>query len=126
MGITSIAGATKPQSSYEFPDYQEKIEQLQKQIENLQGRVGKVNEGENEAEVKQQRVEMIQSQISQIQTQIQRLESMESSRNVKEVAADAIEENLLAPERVASEVTTENKNEKSDRSVSETKLDILV
>ena len=119
MSIISIAGVKSAQSGYEFPDYQEKIEQLQSQIENLQTRVGKVKEDENAAEVKQQRVEMIQSQISQIQTQIQRLETMEGKRDLKEIASEVIEATRY-PEGVSAD-----EGEKEQASP-ETKLDILV
>ncbi len=123
MSIVSIAGVMKSQSGYEFPDYQEKIEQLKTQMENLQNRIGKVSDDESDVNVRQQRVEMIQSQISQIQVQIQRLQTMDGNRNTKEVSAELLKANLETPERIVFEQNPEKKTEEVE---SEKKLDVLV
>ena len=123
MSIVSIAGVMKSQSGYEFPDYQEKIEQLKTQMENLQNRIGKVSDDESDVNVRQQRVEMIQSQISQIQVQIQRLQTMDGNRNTKELSAELLKANLESPERVVFEQNPERKTEEVE---SEKKLDVLV
>ena len=123
MSIVSISGVMKSQSAYEFPDYQEKIEQLKTQMENLQNRIGKVSEDESDVNVRQQRVEMIQSQISQIQVQIQRLQTMDGNRNTKELSAELLKANLESPERVVFEQNPERKTEEVE---SEKKLDVLV
>ena len=121
MSIISIAGVKSSQSGYEYPDYQEKIEQLQSKIENLQAKVGKASDGVDSAEAKQQRLEMIRSQITQMQTQIQRLETMEGKRNQDEVSAEVIEATKFAPGS-----TDAAEGEKKDQATPETKLDILV
>jgi len=130
MSIISIAGVTRAQGAYEFPDYQEKIEQIQSQIENLQSRMTKEQDGSEEPKVKQQRVEMIQSQIVQLQTQIQRLETMDGNRNARELSAEVLEANefLSEPLKERSDLSksVEDVVRENIGDGSEVRLDILV
>jgi hypothetical protein len=128
MDIISVAGAANVQSGYEYPDYQQKIEQLQKQVDNLQTRAGKTGDDQPDAAAKMQKEEMIQSQISQIQMQIQRLETMASDRETKKVSSEVIDASFAAAS-TAPDANTGNPdaaNGTADLTLTDKKLDILV
>ena len=128
MDIISVAGAANSQSGYEFPDYQQKIEQLQKQVDNLQARMGKSDDDQSDLAAKQQKEELVQSQISQIQMQIQRLETMANDRETKKVSSEVIDASL-ALDSNNSDTNSGNPdaaNGTADLTLTDKKLDILV
>ncbi len=68
-GLPPIPSTSKVASAYE-----NRIERLQTQIEELQFKISKINRENGEDQTKQQQIDLIRLQIQQIQLQIRRLQ----------------------------------------------------